>query len=170
MSYIVVISAIIFFILLFPIHISDYVYADSYEGYASINVCIYRYIKLFNLNTVKNKPNRMMVNGKDKEINLSHVKANILGIIKRLQIVKIVQLGDYGLLTEVNPYIALIQRFASGWAYSALLLSGSFAKLKNYTILNQVCRDIRYYAKIEIAVNVLTIINIIIYLISEKIK
>ena len=112
----------------------------------------------------------MLVNGKDRKIDFSHLKANAFGVIKRLQIYKIIQLGDYGLLNEVIPYAALLQSFASGVLYNVLYLSGSFAKLKNYTILNQSGTHIRYYAKIEIAVNALTIINIIIYLISEKIK
>lgn len=135
-----------------------------------MNVCVYRYIKLININTVKNKPNHMMVNGKDKEVDLSHVKANALGVIKRLQIFKIIQLGEYGIMNDVNPYVALIQRFASNGIYGTLIYSGSYAKLKNYTILNQSGAHLRYYAKIEIAVNALSVINIIIYLISEKIK
>lgn len=167
---IVIMSAVGFFLLLFPIHISNYVYADSYEGYASMNVCVYRYIKLFNINTVKNKPNHMMVNGKDREIDFTHVKANAFGIIKRLQVYKIIQLGDYGLLDGTNAYVALIQRFVSGVLHSALFFSGSYAKLKNYTVLNQTNSGLRYYAKVEIAINAVSIIAIILYLISEKIK
>ncbi len=163
-------SAIGLIFLLFPIHISNYVYTDSVEQYASVNVCIFRYIKLFNINTVKNKPNHMMVNGKDKELDFSHVKANAFGVFKRLQLVKMVQLGDYGLMSDSGAYIALAQSAVSNCLYTVMLYSGSYAKLKNYTILNQSRAGIRYYAKAEIAINALAVINIIIYLISEKVK
>jgi hypothetical protein len=163
-------SAIGFLIAIFPIHIFNYVYINTAERYASINVTAYRYLKLFNVNTVNNSFEKMQINGKEKKLNFKILKKNSYKIFNNLCFYKIIQLTDYGLNNSNNAYVALLQNGMTNAAYSFIKLSGSKTKLKNYTILNQTHDSINYYLKVVEIINLLVLAKIFIILISEKIK
>jgi len=49
----VYLSAILFLIAIFPVHIINYIYISTGEKYASVNVTVYRLFTLLNINTVR---------------------------------------------------------------------------------------------------------------------
>lgn len=163
-------AAVGFFISVFPIHIFNYIYINTEEKYASINVTIFRFIRIYNINTVKNKPNEMQVNGKSKKMSLSMLKLNFYKIFNKLCIQKVVQLTDFGVKNENNVYAALLQNGITTAAYSFLQINGNSSKLRNYTILNQEHSAIRYYAKAVTIINLFAISKIILIIIMEKLN
>ncbi len=164
------VAAAIAALSVFPVYVTNYVYADSEEKYVSVNICLFRYIGVFNANTVKDNPMSMQINGKSRNIDVGIIRANIPGIISRIHINKIVQLGDYGIKNDGGAYAAVVQSVASDFIYKLLQINGSHAKLRNYAVLNECTAGVRYYAKIVTVINAVTICNIIFYLITEKLK
>ena len=162
------IAAVGFLIFIFPIHVFNYVYINTEEKYAGINVTIFRFFRIYNINTVKNKPNEMQVNGKNKKMSLGMLKLNFYRIFNKLCIQKIVQLTDFGIRDEKNTYVALAQTGFTTAIYSFLQMNGNSVKLRNYTILNQEHSQIRYYAKAVTIINLLVITQIILLIILEK--
>ena len=162
------IAAVIFLLSIFPIHIYNYIYVNTEEKYASINATAFRYIKLFNINTVKNKPNEIQMNGKNKKMDLNFFQINFYRIFNQLCIHKVVQLSDFGLKNQNNAYAALIQNGITVTAYKFLQMNGNSSKLKNYTVLNEEHSSIRYYAKAVTIINALVIIKILIIYLTEK--
>lgn len=163
-------SAAIFLISVFPVYISNYIFINTEESYASINVTAFRFIKIFNLNTVKNKPNEIQFNGKTKKINFDAVKLNFYKIFNRICIYKVVQLSDFGMKNQNNAYAALAQSSITTAAYKLLQVNGNYAKLRNYIILNEEHSDIRYYAKTVTIINLFVVAQIVLILITEKLN
>lgn len=160
----------VFIILIFPIFIFNYVYVDTEEKYASLNVTLFRFFRIVNINTVKNSPSKMQLNGKEKSLNLKQFNTSYIKILKSLYIHKIVQLGDFGLLNEKNNYIALCQHTLTNGLKTLCLANGKHINIKNFIILNQEHGYIRYYAKAVTAVNLLIVAKIIFILLMEKIN
>lgn len=166
----VILSAAGFFIALFPVHIYNYVYVNTGEKYASLNVSAFRLIRIFNANTIKNSPNKMQINGRDRKVNLNFVKSKPLKIFNSLCLLKVVQLGDFGLLSDSSIYFALGQNVLSNAVYSFIEANGGRTKLKNYTVLNREHGKVVYYAKIVGVINLITVTKIIFMLLTEKIN
>lgn len=167
---IVYISAAGFLISVFPIHIFNYIYIDTEEGYASVNVTIFRFIKALNVNTVKNQPNAMQINGKNKTLSLDMLNFDFYKIFNQMCIQKVIQLSDFGVKKQSNVYAALAQHAATTVAYNFLKINGNTVKLRNYAILNQEHSSIRYYAKAVTIINLLVAAKILIKYCMEKIN
>lgn len=163
-------AAIGFLISVFPIHVFNYIYINTEEKYASINITIFRYIRIYNINTVKNKPNEMQINGKNKNISFDTFKLNFYKIFNKLCIQKVVQLTDFGVNKDFNAYAAVIQNGLTNAAYNFLKINGNTVKLRNYTVLNQEHSSIRYYAKAVTIINLFVITKIIISILMEKLN
>ena len=78
------IAAAGFLISVFPIHVFNYIYINTEEKYASINVTVFRFLKIYNINTVKNKPNEMQINGKNKNVDIDIIKTNFYKFFNKL--------------------------------------------------------------------------------------
>ena len=163
-------AAVGFMISIFPIHVFNYIYINTEEKYASINVTIFRYIRIYNINTVKDKPNEMQINGKRKKMNVSMLKLNFYRIFNKLCIQKVVQLSDFGVRDENGAYAAVVQNGITTAAYSFLKINENRVKLRNYTVLNQEHSSIRYYAKAVTIINLFVITQIILVIILEKLN
>lgn len=167
---IVISAAAVTALLLFPLHIDNYLYINADEKYAGLNITLYRIFKIFNANTVKNSIDRMQVNGKDKKIDKSFIRSKALKIYNNLSITKIIQLGDYGVAANKGAYAAVIQNALTQTAYSFAVLNGGRVKLKNYIILNKEHGNVVYYAKISGVINMLAVLKIIFILLTEKLN
>ena len=165
---IVYFAAVGFLISVFPIHIFNYIYINTEEKYASINVTLFRFIRIYNINTVKNKPNEMQVNGKSKKVNIETLKLNFYRIFNQLCIQKVVQLTDFGIKDENNAYTAVMQNGMTTALYSFLQANGNSAKLRNYAVLNEEHTTVRYYAKAVTIINLFVVTQIILVIILEK--
>lgn len=166
----VIVAAAGFAISIFPIHVFNYIYVNTEEKYASINVTVFRYIKIFNANTVKNKPGRMQINGKEKKMDYKSIKLSFYKIFNMLCIQKVIQLSDYGMQNERNAYAALVQNGVTTAAYKFLQINGNCTKLRNYTILNEEHSSVRYYAKAVTVINLMVVTKIILYILMEKLN
>lgn len=153
---------------LFPVHIYNYVYINTAEKYVGLNVGIYGKLNLFNVNSVKNDPMQMQVNGKNKRLEAGKIKWSAYRIFNSLCIFKIVQLSDFGLKEGVGAYGALAQHSLTTLLYKFIQTNGHYAKLRNYTILNAEHEHMVYYAKAVTIVNLFVVGKIIWILISEK--
>ncbi len=166
----VYLSAIGFFISVFPIHVVNYVYVTTLQPYASVNVCLYRFIRILNINTVKNSLTKMSVNGKEKKMDKSFINKNALKIFNNLCITKIVQVGDFGIQSEFNIYAAFCQKCLTEAVYAFVRINGGRTKLRNYTLLNYEHDYINYYMKVAGIINLMTIGKIFSILIWEKLN
>lgn len=166
----VYISAAAFLVSVFPIYVFNYVYVNTEEKYASANITLFRFLRLFNINSVKNKPNEMQINGKNKKIDFSILKINLYRIFNKLCIYKIIQLSDFGMKNQSNAYILLAQNGLTTAIYKFLQVNGNYCKLRNYTVVNEEHSSIRYYAKAVTVINVFVIINILFLFLLEKIN
>ena len=122
------------------------------------------------MNTIKNKPTEIELNGKSKQMNLESIKLNLFKILNKLCLYKLIQLSDYGLKNQNNAYAALAQSAFSTAIYKFIQINGNYAKLRNYTVLNEEHSSIRYYAKAVTILNGLVILKIIIIIIMEKLN
>lgn len=163
-------TAIGFALTLFPVHLYNYIYVNSEEKYAGLNVGFFRFFTFFNANTVKDKPTEMEINGKSKKINLKVVRRSAYKIFNSLCIFKIVQLGDYGLQKDGNAYAALAQNALTTAIYKFIQINGNYAKLRNYAVLNMEHGYVRFYMKAVTIVNSLVVGKIILILIWEKLN
>ena len=159
-----------FLISVFPVHVINYIYINTEEKYASINVTIFRYIRIYNINTVKDSPNEMQINGKRKKMNIDMLKLNFYRIFNKLCIQKVVQLSDFGVKDEKGAYAAVLQNGITTAAYSFLKINENRVKLRNYTVLNQEHSAIRYYAKAVTIINLFVVTQIFLVIILEKIN
>lgn len=164
----VYLSAIGFFISVFPLHFANYVYVNSAEKYAGLNVTLYSVIRVFNVNTVKNSVNKMQINGKEKQVSPSVVNKNAVKIFNRLCLTKIIQLTDVGMRNQNNGYIALAQSALTQAVYAFVRVNGGRTKLRNYIVLNEEHGDIVYYMKFVGIINLIAVSKIITLLIMEK--
>ena len=161
-------SAVGFAIAVFPIHLYNYIYINTENKYAGLNVCAYRFLRLFNANTVKDRPGEMQVNGKNKKFDVKKLHYSAYKIFNSLCIFKIVQLGDFGVAEQKNSYIVLAQNALTTAIYKFIQINGNYAKLRNYTVLNQEHDYIRYYCKAVTILNSFVVGKIILILIMEK--
>ena len=166
----VYIATVGFLISVFPIHVFNYIYVNTEDKYASINVTIFRYIKILNINTVKDRPNEMQINGKSKKMSFDMLKLNFYKIFNQLCIQKIVQLSDFGVKEQTNTYAALAQHGITTAAYEFLKINGNTVKLRNYMILNEEHSSIRYYAKAVTIINLLVVAKIMLIILMEKLN
>lgn len=165
----VCVTCVLFAISVFPFHIYNYVYFNSEQKYAGVNVGVFKF-NFYNVNTVKGSPRQMQVNGSEKQISMSLIKRNIYKVFNQLCVYKIVQLTDYGLQNENNANIALFHSAFSTAIYKFIQMNGNYCKLRYYSILNEEHAQIRYYAKIVTIINLIVVAKIIFILISEKIN
>lgn len=165
----VALSAAAFALTIFPIHIRNYVYLNTGQQFAGVNVGVYG-LDIYRINTVKGKPRHMQVNGTDKTLSPSIIKKNFYRIFDKICLYKVIQLTDYGLLKEDNAYVALLHSGLTTAIYKFIQMNGNYCKLRNYTIFNQEHRDIRYFGKIVTILNLFVVTKIIFILITEKIN
>lgn len=158
-----------FLISIFPIHVYNYIYLNTEEKYASINITLFRFIRLYNVNTVKNKPGEMEINGKNKKIKPSALKLRFYRIYNKICIHKVVQISDYGMKNQNNAYAALVQSVSAEILYGFFRINGNKSKLKNYIILNEEHSYIRYYAKAVSIINLAVVLKILFIIITERI-
>ena len=161
-------AAVGFFISVFPIHVFNYIYINTEEKYASINVTVFRFIRVYNINTVKDKPNEMQINGKSKKMNIEMLKMNFYRIFNQLCIQKVIQLTDFGTRNENNAFAAVAQNGVTTAAYGFLKMNENRVKLRNYVIFNEEHSTVRYYAKAVTIINLFVITQIILVIIWEK--
>lgn len=166
----VYLSAIGFLISVFPIHVFNYVYITTTQPYASLNVTLYRFFRVLNVNTVKNSATKMIVNGKEKKMDKSFINKNALKIFNNLCITKIIQVADFGLKKQSNVYFAFGQNCLTQALYAFVRINGGRVKLRNYTLLNYEHGDITYYLKLVGIINLMTIGKIFSILLLEKLN
>jgi hypothetical protein len=143
---------------------------NTREKYASVNVTAYRYLKILNVNTVKNSIAKMQINGKEENIQISNAPPYAYKIFNNVCITKIIQLADFGLQGEINGYLSLAQINLTKALYLFVKANGGKTKLKNYVILNYDHDFINYYLKVVGVINLIVVFKIILVLIMEKIK
>jgi hypothetical protein len=158
-----------FLIAVFPVHIFNYIYLNTAERYASVNVTLYRYIKILNANTVKNSIDKMQINGKEKNFANATLSKNSLKIFNNLCFTKIIQLCDFGVSEGSNSYLVLTQHMLTESLYYFIKANGGRTKLRNYTVLNYTHDKVNYYLKVVGVINLITVGKIILMLITEKI-
>lgn len=166
----VYIAAASFLISVFPIYINNYIYIDTKEKYASLNVTAFRFFRIYNINTVKDKPNEIQLNGKNKKMDLSSLKINFYKVFNQLCIYKVIQLSDFGLKNQNNAYGALVFNTLTTTAYKLLQINGNYSKLRNYMVMNEEHGNFRYYAKTGTIINMFVVAKIILILITEKLN
>jgi hypothetical protein len=159
----------LFALIIFPVHVYNYLYLNTEIKYASINAGIYR-INFFNANTVENNPGEMQINGKKKKIDPTKFSIDYYRLFNRLCIHKIVQLGDYGVRDDKKIYVFIVQNALTNAIYNFLKINGNHCKLKNYTVLNEEHSEIRYYAKAITILNIIVLIKIFSIIIMEKLN
>lgn len=165
----VYLSAVGFALALFPIHLYNYIYINTENKYAGLNVCAYRFLRFYNANTVKNNPGKMQVNGKSVKLDPKKIKFSAYKIFNSVCLFKIVQLGDYGMEEQNNAYVVLAQKALTTAIYKFIQINGNYTKLRNYVVLNQEHGYIRYYCKAVTIINSFVIVKIMLILLMEKI-
>ena len=166
----VYIAAAVFFLSVFPLHIHNYMYYNESEKYASINVCFYRFIRIFNMNTVKDKPGEMQINGKNKKMSLGGLRSQAYNLFNQLCIYKIIQVNDFGLKKESNAYFALTHNALTVSLYKFIQMNGNYCKLRNYTVLNEEHDQTRMYWKMVTIVNLTVITKLFLIFLWGKIN
>lgn len=156
----VYISAISFFIAIFPVHVFNYVYVSTSERYASINITAYRFFTILNFNTEKKPQFIGKANEEGDKDDKILTTTNWLKMFNSLCITKIVQLGDYGLQNPDNAYFALANKTLTDAFYTFVKINGGKTKLKNYSVLNYEQSHINYYLKLVGIINVITIMKL----------
>lgn len=164
-----ILTAVAFALIVFPVHFYNYIYVNTGQKYAGLNVGAYG-INFYNMNTVKDAPNKMQINGKDKDLDLKKFNLNFYKIFNQLCLFKVIQLGDYGMQKDANAYVALAQNCLSRAIYKFIQINGNYCKLRNYTVLNAEHSEVRYYMKAVTIVNAIVLIKIFSVIIMEKIN
>ena len=161
----VYISAILFSICVFPVHVVCYAYATTAEKYASINVTAFRLFTVINKNTdmLKDFSLKRYIgeSGDDDKKGKIITPENWLKLFNKLCIVKIVQLCDYGIRDPQNVYAALAGSTITDIAYAFIRINGGKTKLSYQTVLNYEHSDINYYLKLTGIINVFTILKML---------
>ena len=165
----VYLSAIGFALTIFPVHLYNYIYLNTEQKYAGINIGIYRFINFFNANTVKDKPGEMQVNGKSKKVDIAKIRYSAYKIFNSLCLYKIIQLGDFGIREQNNAYVALAQNALTMAIYKFIQINENYTKLRNYTVFNEEHDYVRYYCKAVTIINLFVAGKIFLILIMEKI-
>lgn len=145
-------------------------YISTANKYASFNLTLYRFLPLFNANTIEDRPQIMCINGKEKPIDIKDFNIKYLDLIKRLSIIKIVQLSDFGIKSQKNACIAVAQNVLTETLYTLIKSTDKGVKLRNYRILNYESDRITYYIKAVNVFNFISVFGIILYLIRGRIN
>lgn len=175
---IVYISAILFAIAVFPVHVFSYVYASTQKMFAGANVSLYRLIPILKINTQKGVPPKLKKKAeeKEKEKKKDKKKSKLvtmerwLTIYNNLCITKIVQLTDFGVQSDFCAYAAITQKSLTDAIYAFVKINGGRTKLRNYTVFNYEHGDINYYLKVVGVFNLITFAKLLTVLILEKIN
>ncbi len=162
-------AAILFFVLICPIHVINYVYISSENAYASINVTLYRLITLVNINTEKKLPESPPEDKPKVKANRAVLMKNWMKFYNKLCITKIVQLGDFGIAEGSNVYAALTQNALSDALFALVRINGGKTKLKNYTVLNYEHSHINYYLKFVGVINLFGLTSLLLIYLWGKI-
>jgi hypothetical protein len=170
MKTLAIVGFTLFFIAIFPIKLTNYIYFNSRQGYASINVRLYSILNIFNASTIKNSLNRMIVNGRERRLQSNLKQATYFKIIKAVHITKLIQLKDAGLKSNTSVVAALSHNALTNYAYGLLQAKNPYTKLGNYVVYNHEHDSFNYIAKVSIAVNIIIIAKIAFYILMEKIK
>lgn len=160
----------LFALLVFPFHLVNYIYVSTADKYASYNLTMYRFLPLFNANTIEDKPQLMSINGRETPIDIRNFNIKYLELIRKLCIVKVVQLADFGINSEINACIAVLQNVLTQTAYGLMNYADRGIKLKNYRILNCDSDSITYYLKVVNVANIISAAGIFLYIIRGKIN
>lgn len=160
----------LFALLIFPFHLVNYIYLSTADKYASYNLTMYRFLSLFNANTIENKPQLMSINGKEIPIDIRSFNIKYFELIRKLCIVKVVQLEDFGINSEINACIAVFQNVMTQTVYELLNYADKGIKLKNYIILNCDGDSITYYLKAVNVANIISAAGIFLYIIRGKLN
>lgn len=160
-------AAAIFALSVFPLHLYNYIYVNTAQKYASVNVGVFG-INFYNINTVKDHPNEMQINGKNQKIQPDKFKLSFYKIFNQICLYKIIQLGDYGMRNQNNAYVALAQSSFTTAIYKFIQVNGNYCKLRNYAVLNEEHSDVLYYAKAVTIINFIVIIKVLLIIIGEK--
>ena len=165
---VVYMSAVGFALALFPVHLYNYIYINTETKYAGWNICAYRFIRFYNANSVKDRPGEMQVNGKNKKFDFNKFRTKAYEIFNSVCIFKIVQLSDFGLAKQNNAYVALAQNALTVAIYKFIQINGNYAKLRNYTVLNEEHGFVRYYLKSVTIINLFVATKIFAILLMER--
>lgn len=165
----VYLSAILFFIAIFPVHVFNYAYVSTSQRYASFNVTVFRLFTVLNLNTERPPKDDDKKDEQEDEGKLM-TPVNWLKIFNSLCITKIVQLGDYGIRNPDIAYVALLNSTLTDAVYAFVKINGGRTKLKNYTILNYEHDHINYYLKLAGVINIITLTKLFMIFIWGKIN
>ena len=179
----VYISAILFAIAVFPVHILHYAYISTMNDYAGVNITLYGVYTVININTddklkrALNKRKKKLKEKKEKEKGKNDkdkkmlTPANWVRIYNKICITKIIQLADFGIQNGDNVYIALAQKALTDAVYTFVKVNGGCkTKLKNYAILNYEHDHINYYLKLVGVINIITLGRLIMTFFWEKFK
>lgn len=157
-------------ILLFPVHFTNYIYFNFGEKFAGISVRLYNFIAIKRINTIRNAPSKMLVDGKEKDFDAKTLITSARILFNNIYLTKIIQLGDFGAQSELACSLCAVQNCISVALYTYLKSGGNKGKLRNYGIINHEHKNIIYYAKISGATNLVASIKILIILLSEKLN
>lgn len=179
----VIVSATLFFIAVFPIHFLNYVFISTEKGYASVNVTLYGIYRIVNFNTddkikrVLKRRKKKLENaraarhGKGNEEKMPMPPTRLIRLYNKLCITKIIQLGDYGIQNENNVYVALAQKLLTDAIYAFVKINGgSKTKLRNYAVFNCEHGNINYYLKLVGVINVISLLRLLVTFLWEKVE
>lgn len=169
-NFVAVTVASILAVMLFPVQITNYIYINLEERFAGVSVRLYGFLGIKHINTIKNKPDKMLVDGKEKNSDPKTIMIAGRTLFNNICITKIIQLGDYGAKNAAICTLCLAQRTLTDAFYAYLKSGGNKGKLKNYSIINQEHDNFIYYAKISGTTNLIASLKILIILLSEKIN
>lgn len=178
---IVYVSAILFALAVFPVHILHYAYVSTMSNYASVNITLYGVYTVLNFNTddklksaLKKRKKKLEAKKqptKDEKDKTGLTPANWVKLYNKICITKIIQLADFGIQNENNVYIALAQKALTDAVYTFVKVNGgSKTKLKNYAILNYEHEHINYYLKLVGVINAITLGRLVLTFFWEKFK
>lgn len=167
---IVYISAIAFFIYVFPVHVFSYVYVSTQDNYFNLNVSLFRLIPLFNFNSKKSfKIRNDYDDGEDSALKLKY-PSHYLDLYNKLCITKIVQVADFGIQKQSNVYALLAQHMVTQGVYSFVKINGGKTKLRNYVVINNEHGYINYYLKLVGVINLMVLLRLIIIYFWSKLN
>ena len=158
-------SAIGFALAIFPVHFLNYVFINTENKQASLNVTLYRFIPVYYISTLKEENDK-----KKKSFDFKVFKVRLYDIFNQLCIYKVIQLADFGIKDDKNAYIALGQNALTTLSYKFLQINGNYAKLRNYTIFNEEHSEVRYLAKMVTIMNLIVVGKIFLIYVLEKIN
>lgn len=163
-------AATVFAVLIFPLHIFNYIHISTDVKYFGYTMSLYKFIPILNANTQEGQPMKMMINGKESGLDLRKLSTNYLKLVKKLSFIKIIQLSEFGADSALTCTAAVMQHTATEWLYTLINYADQGVKLRNYTIINQDGKHINYFIKIVNAINILSLASAIFIILRGKKK